>query len=132
MATREQRFSVSCRLSVALVISLGLISSGYADLVTQWKLDEGDGDVFEDAASGFDGFLPDGMTIEWDDGPPTQDNAVLFLGFDSFIATEFPGIEGSEPRTVTFWLKTFDTSAYMVGWGANVNEDAVRAHPPKG
>ena len=117
MAIWKQRFPVSCRLTVALVISLGLISSGYADLVTHWKLNEGDGDVFEDAANGFDGFLPDGMTVEWDDGPPTQENAVRFLGADSFIATEFPGIGGSEPRTVTFWLKTVSSDARMIGWG---------------
>ena len=112
---------VSCRMSLALIVSLGLVSTASADLVTHWKLDEGDGDVFEDSASGFDGFLPDNMAIEWDDGPPTQDNAVRFLGFDSFIATEFPGIGGSEPRTVTFWLKTFDANAYMLGWGTNAS-----------
>ena len=106
-------------LSIVIAVSLGFVSTGHADLVAHWTLDEGDGDEFEDSASGFDGFLPDGMTIEWDNGPPTQDNAVRFLGVDSFIATEFPGIEGSEPRTVTFWLKTFDTDAYMLAWGSN-------------
>ena len=109
-----KNFVLSCRTFVGLVVALGLMSTANADLVTHWKLDEGDGDEFEDSANGFDGFLPDGMTIEWDDGPPTQDNAVRFLGVDSFIATEFPGIGGSEPRTVTFWLKTFDADAYML------------------
>lgn len=89
-----------------------------ADLVAHWKLDEGEGEVFEDSAGDHDGFLPPGKTIVWDEGPPTQEHAVRFLGVDSFIATEFPGIGGAEPRTVTFWLRTTDQDAYMLGWGS--------------
>ena len=109
--------SVRHGLSVVIAVSFGFVSTSYADLVAHWKLDEGDGEEFEDSASGFDGFLPDGMTIEWDDGPPTQDNAVRFLGIDSFIATEFPGIEGAslEPspsgsRLLT-WRPTWSVGA---------------------
>jgi hypothetical protein len=91
----------------------------HADLVAHWKLDEGEGEEFEDSAGGNDGFLPDGMTVEWNEGPPTQEHAVRFLGLDSFIATDFPGIGGHQPRTVAFWLKTADPDAYMLGWGSN-------------
>ena len=93
-----------------------------ADLVAHWPLNEGFGDVFEDVAGDHDGYLPiaefeEQTEIEWTDGPPTQDNAVEFLGFNSFIATDFPGIGGDDARTISFWFKTEAGSPYFLGYG---------------
>jgi hypothetical protein len=93
-------------------------------LVAHWPLNEGSGDVFRDVVGRFDGFLPlaqDGAQTEisWSDGPPTQENSVEFSGTNSFIATRFPGIGGSEPRTVSFWVRTTDADAYYMAWGSN-------------
>ena len=117
--SRVQVSAIACRSTVLLGFWLGSISTGHADLVAHWKLDEGDGEVFADSAAGSDGFLPQGITVEWGEGPPIQENAVRFLGSSSFIATEFPGIGGGNPRTVAFWFRTTDTSAYFLAWGAN-------------
>ena len=102
-----------------------LCSPAQGDLVAHWPLNEGSGDVFKDVVGGFDGFLPvadfeEHAEIEWsDDGPPVQANAVEFTGSNSFIATKFPGIEGNNPRTVAFWVRTEDPDAYFLAWGSN-------------
>ena len=108
-------------------------------LVAHWPLNEGSGNVFTDIVGGFDGFLPLGQDgaqteISWSDGPPTQQNAVEFLDSNSFIATSFPGIGGGNPRTVAFWVRTIDESAFFVSWGANVTAQKwhIRANGASG
>ena len=49
-------------------------------------------------------------------------NAVRMNGQRGFLATEFPGIEGDQPRTISFWVKiepdTPETLAYsFLSWG---------------
>ena len=58
-------FVLSCRTSVGLIVLLGLISRADADLITHWKLDEGDGDVFEDSAEGFSKALYGQLGSHW-------------------------------------------------------------------
>jgi hypothetical protein len=94
------------------------------ELVAHWPMNEGSGDVFKDVVGGFDGFLPLGQDgaqteVSWGEGPPTQANSVEFSGANSFIATRFPGIGGSEPRTVAFWVRTTDANAVYMAWGSN-------------
>ncbi len=114
---------------VVLVMSLFVHTGAiHAGLVAHWPLNEGSGDAFKDVVGGQDGYLPEAefgdlTEVEWGEGPPTQDNAVEFLGFNSFIATPFPGIEGDNPRTVTFWVRTPDADAYFLGWGANATSE---------
>jgi hypothetical protein len=127
MATKRLRFVV-LRPLASVLICLLTVCSARADLVAHWPLNEGTGDVFQDVVGGFDGFLPEAefdeqTEIEWDEGPPTQDHAVRFLGVNSFIATNFPGIGGASPRTVTFWFRTLDTDAYFLGWGTNFESE---------
>lgn len=110
--------------SVGLIFIASLLHTANAALVAHWPLNEGSGDIFQDVAGDHDGYLPlaefdEPAEIEWGDGPPTQDNAVEFLGLNSFIATDFPGIEGDNPRTVSFWFRTESESPYFLGWGAN-------------
>ena len=109
---------------VAGFVFVGSLQTASGDLVAHWPLNEGSGEVFEDVVGDFDGYLPiaeldEKAEVEWGEGPPTQDNAVEFLGINSFIATDFPGIEGDNPRTVSFWFKTEFGSPYFLGWGAN-------------
>ena len=125
------RFARLMGVGLAIVLSsrVGVVQTARAELVAHWPLNEGSGSVFEDVVGDHDGFLPLGefeeqTEIEWAAGPPTQDHAVEFLGANSFIATDFPGIEGDGARTVTFWFRTeFDDSAYFLGWGANAESE---------
>ena len=117
------------QIVILWLVSAGLIllERAQGGLVAHWPLNEGAGDVFEDVAGGFDGFLPvadfdEKAEIEWTDGPPgIQENAVEFLGANSLVATTFPGIDGSNPRTVAFWVRTEDSDAYFLAWGSNEN-----------
>ena len=116
-------------ITVSSICLVGLLLVHHSDrasaeLVAHWPLNEGSGEMFAEVIGGKDGYLPEAefeeqTEIEWTEGPPTQEHAVEFLGFNSFIATDFPGIEADNPRTVTFWFKTFDADAYFLGWGAN-------------
>ena len=88
------------RFAILWLAAAGLNSAQLAqgELVAHWPLNEGAGEVFEDVVGDFDGFLPiadfeEKAEIEWSgEGPPHQENAVEFLGTNSFIATNFPGI----------------------------------------
>ena len=114
-------------VAIAVLVCHGLGTVSRGDLVGHWKLDEGQGDVFHDSAGGNDGILWDDFSpIDWvTDAPPVQDFAVEFDGLGAGIITEFPGIGGSDPRTITFWIKTDvpdeDPSHRIVAWGASVD-----------
>ena len=87
-------------------------------LVAHWQLNEGEGTVFEDSAGDFDGFLDPFSSVVWGIGPPSQDFAVEFSGSDSWIQTEFPGIGGTEPRTIACWIRTTTTDPHgIISWG---------------
>ena len=115
------------RFAILWLALAGLNSAQLAngELVAHWPLNEGAGEVFEDVVGDFDGFLPiadfeEKAEIEWSgEGPPHQENAVEFLGTNSFIATNFPGIGGNNPRTVAFWVRTEDADAYYLAWGSS-------------
>jgi len=107
---------------VLMAVASGIVTPELrAALVAHWPLNEGSGDSFEDKVAGNDGFLPDGVSIEWADGPPVQDFSVSFSGDNSFIETPFPGIGGNNPRTIALWVKSGPVSSptAMVAWGAN-------------
>ncbi len=124
-----QQFGTSlldaCRRSRLVLTGLVVLITNpiaSADLVAHWPLNEGSGEIFEDVVGDHDGFLPiaefeEQTEIEWTDGPPTQENAVEFLGFNSFIATDFPGIGGDNARTISFWFQTEAGSPYFLGYG---------------
>jgi len=121
--------------SFLLLFVSGLLSSqtAHGDLVAQWRLNEGAGDVFADSVGGFDGFLPkegdreDGLepTIEWvDEGPlpGILDSSVRFLGPEvSFIETPYFGIGGADARTITAWVKgpPQNPNSAIVAYGVN-------------
>ena len=96
-------------------------------LVAHWNFDDGPGsETVSESVAGNDGELLtniEGATIEWiNDGPPVQDTAVEFSGDNSWIQTEFEGIGGNDPRTVTFWMRTEAQNTHgIVGWGASTD-----------
>ena len=117
----------------SFILGLLISPSLHGDLVAHWRLNEGAGDIFADTAGGYDGFLPkegdrdDGLvpTIEWvDDGPipGILETSVRFLGPEtSFIETPYFGIGGTDPRTITAWVKgpPQNPSTAVVAYGAN-------------
>ena len=100
------------RRAVCLCLFLTVVFTarvGFGEIVAHWPLYEVDSDVFVDLAGGNDGFLPDGVTVEFaDDGPPGLFNSSIRFTGDSgpsYIETPFEGIGGFDPRTITLWVK---------------------------
>ena len=98
-------------------------------LVAHWNFDDGPGSTSaSESIAGNDGELLSSVTaaeIEWiTDGPPVQDTAVEFSGDNSWIQTEFEGIGGTDPRTVTFWMRTESQNTHgIVGWGNDTDTE---------
>ena len=67
-------YSRSGKFVAAITASLlffALLPTARGELVANWRLDEGSGDIFADNAGGFDGFLAP-LAPEWTtDVPPT-------------------------------------------------------------
>ncbi|MBN1459359.1 MAG: hypothetical protein JXA57_07470 [Armatimonadetes bacterium] len=126
MKTAE-RFWIPCLCAFALAVGFSFSASLRADLAAHWRLDEGEGSEFENKVDpDFNGYLQDAtVSIRWvevtasgADLRPHQDSAVEFLGANSWIQTDFPGIEGDAARTVAFWVKSTTTAENgIVGWG---------------
>ena len=100
-------------------------------LVGWWKFDEGSGTVaYDSSGNGHDGNLTNGPT--WVAGK--IGGALSFDGVnDHVIAHNFLGIGGSNPRSISAWIKTVSSSSgraicafgkYQTGqkWGLRVND----------
>ena len=57
---RKTRSAILWQSIVGVALWLGSTPAVDAELVAHWKLDEGDGEQFEDSAGDNDGFLPPG------------------------------------------------------------------------
>ena len=95
-------------------------------LVAHWAFDDGPGNATAvDSIANNNGTLLSNAvdpTIGWSgDAPSTpfgQTSSVEFNGTDSFIQTDFAGIDGAEARSVAFWVKTEDLATHgIVAWG---------------
>jgi hypothetical protein len=112
-----------CCCALLAICVAGRISQG--ELVAHWPLLESDTDLFEDRIAGNNGFLPEGVTVDFvEDGPlDFFTTSVLFTGDDgpSYIETPFPGIGGANPRTVAMWVKADPQTraTAVLGWGPN-------------
>lgn len=95
----------------------------------RWTFDEGSGMEAADTGPGIGGrTYPARLRSEgggegprW--GPGRFGGALYFNGTDAYAETEFPGIGGSDPRTIAFWTRVprdFDLrQGYgMAGWGS--------------
>ncbi|MEM7233607.1 MAG: LamG-like jellyroll fold domain-containing protein [Planctomycetota bacterium] len=107
---RDTEISASCTISCP----------DRQGLVAHWPLSAGVGELFEELVDGNDGFLIEGSTVEWVEGPPGQQFAVEFSGNLSWIQTDFAGIGGPNPRTVAAWIRTTmpgTLNSGMIAWG---------------
>jgi hypothetical protein len=95
----------------------------------RWTFDEGSGMEAADSGPGIGGRTwPARLRSEgggegprW--GPGRFGGALYFNGADAFAATEFPGIGGSDPRTIAFWTRVprdfeLHQGYGMAGWGS--------------
>ncbi len=89
-----------------------------------WDFEEGEGSSVADRANGHDGTLEGDP--QWASDTPAlggreSTSALEFDGEADFVQTPFAGIGGSNPRTVSFWVKTTDTSTHgIVAWGDDI------------
>ena len=103
--------------------------------VAHWPLDAGQGTRFSNTVdSEFDGYLAPGTTVSWrrveadsSGNRPPQEFCVLFSGEGSYIQTDYPGIAGSNPRTIACWIRTESSGANdILGFGRPV--DGLKWH----
>ncbi len=111
------------RISLLLVFCLAVGFSVMAQDLTSGlemylKFDEGSGEVASDSSGkGHDASFRNGDPM-WVDG--IQGAALDFDGDDDLTTVGWHGIEGDNPRTVSYWIKTdwaVDASSGTVGWG---------------
>ena len=99
-------------------------------LVGFWPLDEGTGTISANLADSlFPGSLVnmgDGSGFWTADVPPIPnppDAALTFDGTAAYLGTTYPGLGGSQARSVSFWIKTSDTSDHgIVAWGDSTSD----------
>ncbi|GEM_PF-570889 len=88
---------------------------GAPRLMAHWKLDESSGMVASDSVGGNDGTLNGDPT--WWPGDGKIGGALEFDGAGDYVEVEgYKGISGSNPRTVTAWVKT-ESGLSIVRWG---------------
>jgi len=88
-------------------------------LVGRWELDESSGTVASDSVGGHDGTLM-GDPV-WRPGDGKIGGALEFDGVGDYVEVAgYKGISGSNPRTVTAWVKTEPNGSTfsIVRWGA--------------
>jgi hypothetical protein len=94
-----------------------------------WTFDEGSGEAAADSGTGIGGRnYPARLRSDQGKegprrGPGRFGGALYFNGTDAFADTEFPGIGGSDPRTLAFWARVpadFERhQGYgMLSWGS--------------
>ncbi|MCH8219342.1 MAG: LamG domain-containing protein, partial [Planctomycetes bacterium] len=103
---------------ISCVWVLALATSASADLVAHWTFDEGSGTVAADSSgNGYDAVFF-GAPV-WAEG--VYDGALQFGDLDYVEATGYVGITGSDPRTITAWMKTSTTGQQnLITWGENI------------
>lgn len=100
------------------------------NLVAHWAFDEGAGDVAGDSTGTYSGTLmnmrSDATDVWVNDAPPIgEDTSLFFDGIDAGVITEYPGVGGVDDRTISFWVKTTDTSDHgIVNWGDSYGDGA--------
>ena len=88
------------------------------DLAAWWTFDEGSGTIASDS-SGNDrnGTLQNGTS--WSSGRIGNGISFNGAGNDRVLITGYKGITGSNPRTLSAWIKTTDTNGRVLRWGTN-------------
>ncbi len=106
-------------ISFVLVLGVALTSAANADdpnLVGYWKLDdEGTGTVLDYSGNDRSGTLLGGARLV----PGLLGDAVEITATgDRVEITDYPGVTGTQSRTVSAWIKT-ETTGEIVSWGEN-------------
>ena len=100
-------------------------------LVARWALNETSGLTADDIAANYDGTLTGMNGNEWTLG--LLGGALEYDGTNDYLDTPYVGVNGSSARTVTFWIKTTDTSDHgIVAWGDDTTSGAnwhIRLNP---
>ena len=102
---------------IFLVLVLGLVGgTANATMVSHWMLDDASPSLTAvDSVGNNNGTLTNMVGDEWTTG--TVDGALEFDGVSDYVnISGYKGISGSNPRTVTAWVKT-DTQGDIVCWG---------------
>jgi hypothetical protein len=91
-------------------------------LVFHLPFDEGSGTLAGDLSpNGSNGLLMPAIGIlpTWTaDAPPPLGHSLLFAGGGDHLVTDYPGIQGSASRSLTFWFRTTNTADNgIIGWG---------------
>ena len=111
-----------------MLAALCLSSPARADLVAHWALDDGPGsDPAVDAVGGWDAFLTNlDPSTAWatDSLAPIPSGTTAAVQFNSandeyLLAEGFPGIGGTDDRSISAWINTTDMDANFVNWGNN-------------
>ena len=111
------------RRTVYVVLVLSVVSTCGAEMVAQWKFDEGGGGSAGDSVGGFDGTLRNMDEADWVDGMVA--GGLEFDGVDDYV--ELPGLNlNSNTLTITTWLKAAGTQSSYAGvvFRRTGNEDA--------
>jgi hypothetical protein len=93
------------------------------NLVLWWSLDEGEGGTAVDmSGNGNHGVLTG--QIQWVDG--FQGTGLMFGANDYVEVAGYPGITGTDPRTLCAWIKTSDNNRTIMSWGLNTTGNKWR------
>ena len=115
----EGNYSVVVNNSLGSIISsvahIDVNGSMTQGLVGWWKFDETDGNhSYDSSGNQNDGNLTNGPT--WVEGK--IGGALSFDGIDDYMITpNFEGIGGTNPRSITAWIKTTDLNAPICSYG---------------
>ena len=103
--------------TVEAYIRTNAASGTCSGLVGWWKLNDGTGlTAIDSSNNGNDGTLTNMAGDEWTGG--AVGGALDFDGDNDYVDTGYDGIAGSSSRTVTFWVKSTDTSDHaIIAWG---------------
>ncbi|MBD3265966.1 hypothetical protein GF373_04795, partial [bacterium] len=108
-------FRVFWVVVVCLSFCLGAVGQDItSDLEAYWTFDEYDGgDAADVSGNDRHAFVENGQPLP---SAGKKGNGVYFDGSSGFL-TDWPGIQGSEPRTISCWVKSTDLGNGLVGWG---------------
>ncbi|UCD52303.1 MAG: LamG domain-containing protein [Phycisphaerales bacterium] len=91
------------------------------NLAAWWKFDETTGKTAADASPhGRNGTLKGNLSFETNSAPGKTGKAIRLEGGDSLVEiSDYKGVTGTRPRTVSAWIKTARTRGRIISWGTN-------------
>ena len=89
------------------------------NLAAWWKFDETSGATAADSSRyRRKGVLKGGLSFDKNSAPGRTGRALTFDGNDDYVEiTGYKGVAGTQPRTVTAWVKTTKAIGEVISWG---------------